>query len=391
MNPEPVVSPALSGARRLLLPLLALALGSSAALLLGEMAFRLLGLRAQEAGRIFRISDGADLQFPGRAGHTVIDLYGSNPRGAFPVNLQDDATVRDLAARKFTRVEEARRTNPFGVPFHYNARGFRDRDFTPKPPGVRRIVFVGDSFTEAQGVVEGGSAARLVERSLRQAGGAIEVWNLGVRGHDFPALEEIFTTALELSPDAIVLAMVLNDADRSPHLADRWPRVNDWIMVRQEKRSWLAAHSALIGFATDRYERFLVSRDTTAWYQALYSDANRDGWMRTRASLQRMAARCRQDGIGFGVALWPLLVGLEPGASYPFEAAHAQIRRGVERAGIPFLDLLPILRGRPSESLWVHTSDLHPNEKAQVLVAPAFAGFIQNRLLDAANARPVAK
>lgn len=380
-----------SGARAVLLSTLAALIGSVVALLIGEGSFRALGLRAQEAGRIFRISNGAELQFPGRAGHTVIDLYSSNPRGVFPVNLEDDATVRDLVARKFTRVDEARRTNPFGVPFDYNSRGFRDRDFAPKPTGVRRVVFVGDSFTEAQGVIESASAVRLVEQSLRGDGAAVEVWNLGVRGHDFPALEEIFTAALELSPDAIVLAMVLNDADRSPHLADAWPRVNDWIMVRQEKRSWLAAHSALVGYATDRYERSMVSRDTTAWYQALYSDANRDGWMRTRASLQRMAARCRKEGIGFGVALWPLLVGLETGAPYPFETAHAQIRRGVERAGIPFLDLLPVLRGRPSESLWVHTSDLHPNEKAQVLVAPPLAGFIRNQLLDAASARLVAK
>lgn len=380
-----------SGVRALLLSALAAVIGSSVALLVGEGAARVLGLGAQEAGRIFRISNGAELQFPGRAGHAIIDLYSSNPRGVFPVNLEDAATVRDLMARKFARVDEARRTNPFGVPFEYNSRGFRDRDFTPKPPGVRRIVFVGDSFTEAQGVVESGSAARLVERRLRQDGLGVEVWNLGVRGHDFPALEEIFTTALELAPDVIVLAMVLNDADRSPRLADAWPRVNDWIMVRQEKRSWLASHSALVGFATDRYERFMVSRDTTAWYQALYSDANRDGWMRTRASLQRMSARCRKDGIGFGVALWPLLVGLETGATYPFEAAHAQIRRGVERAGIPFLDLLPVLRDRPSESLWVHTSDLHPNENAQVLVTPPLAGFIRNQLLRVTNPRPVAK
>ena len=70
------------------------------------------------------------------------------------------------------------------------------------------------------------------------------------------------------------------------------------------------------------------------------------------------------------MALWPLLVGLEDGATYPFEDAHAQIRRGVERAQIPFVDLLPALRGRSTASLWVHESDLHPNEVAQELVAP---------------------
>ena len=113
--------------------------------------------------------------------------------------------------------------------------------------------------------------------------------------------------------------------------------------------------------------------------------------MQTRACLQRMQAACKRRGIAFGVALWPLLVGLEEGAVYPFEAVHAQIRKGVERTGIPFLDLLPTLRGRDSASLWVHSSDLHPNERAQALVAPVLADFVQFRLLDPGNAPVVAK
>jgi hypothetical protein len=135
----------------------------------------------------------------------------------------------------------------------------------------------------------------------------------------------------------------------------------------------------------------LVSRDTTAWYRALYSDVNRDGWGRTRAALRRIHAKCRERGVSFGVALWPLLVGLEAGGTYPFETAHAQIRKGVERLGVPFVDLLPTLRGRDSASLWVHSSDLHPNERAQALVAPVLADFVHLRLLDPPNRPLVAK
>jgi len=386
----PGQTPAASGARRALLALASLFLGSIAAFLIGETAFRILGLKAREAGRIFRISNGANLQFPGRAGHTVIDLYSSNPRGTFPVDLNDEATRERLIRGKFTRVDEARKTNPFGIPFTYNSRGFRDRDFTPKPPGTKRIVFVGDSFTEAQGVVESASAVRLIEAQLRRDG-PVETWNLGVRGHDFPDLEALFDAALELSPDAVIFGMVLNDGEHDDDLHDRWPRVNDWIMVRQDAPSWLERHSYLASFVANRYELMLVSRDTTAWYRALYSDANRDGWGRTRAALRRIEAKCRAHGASFGVALWPLLVGLEPGKNYPFEGAHTQIRKGIERVGIPFVDLLPTLRGRDSAFLWVHSSDLHPNEKAQALVAPVLADFIHNRLLDPSNAPVVAK
>ena len=78
--------------------------GSLGALLLGEAVFRVLGLKTPEAGRIFRISNGGNLKFPGRAGHTGIDLYSSNPRGSFPIDLNDEATRQRLAREKFTRV-----------------------------------------------------------------------------------------------------------------------------------------------------------------------------------------------------------------------------------------------------------------------------------------------
>lgn len=371
--------------------LISLLLGSLVALGFGELVFRLFGLQAQEAGRIFRISNGAELQFPGRAGHIVIDLYTSNPRGTFPIDLLDPATRRRLSSEKFSRVDEASRTNPYGIPFSYNSRGFRDREFTPKPSGTRRIAFVGDSFTEAQGVVEQGSAVRLVEGRLRSEEPLLEAWNAGVRGHDFPDLESLVDTALELSPDVVIFAMVLNDGERDPELTGRWPRVNDWIMVRQEAPSWLERHSFFAGFVAQRVELFRVSRDTTAWYRELYSDGNQAGWMRTRAALRRIQAKCRARGATLGVALWPLMVGLDQGATYPFEAAHAQIKKGVERIGIPFVDLLPALRGRDSASLWVHPSDLHPNERAQALVAPILADFAHLRLVEAVGAQPVAK
>jgi lysophospholipase L1-like esterase len=380
-----------TGARRAFLSLASVFLGTLAAFLLGEAFCRVLGLKAKEPGRIFRISDGANVTFPGRAGHTVIDLYNSNPRGVFPVDLNDAATRQDLMRRKFTRVEEAWKTNPFGIAFTYNSRGFREREFTPKPPGARRVVFVGDSFTEGMGVQEGATAVKLVEKRLQREGHAIEAWNLGVRAYDFPDLERVFDIALELEPDVVILDMVLNDGARSEELEKRWPRANDWIMVRQAQPSWLERHSYFAAFAARRYEDLRVGQDTAAWYRALYSDQNRDGWMQTRASLQRMRAACKERGIAFGVALWPLLVGLEAGASYPFEAAHAQIRTGVERAGIPFLDLLPALRGQDSASLWVHPSDLHPNERAQALVSPVLADFVDLRLQNAPNRQSVAK
>ncbi len=56
------------------------------------------------------------------------------------------------------------------------------------------------------------------------------------------------------------------------------------------------------------------------------------------------------------------------------------MNRTIERfclsAGIPRLDLLPVLSGRPSSSLWVHPLDHHPNEIANRLAAEAAAPVV---------------
>jgi hypothetical protein len=70
-----------------------------------------------------------------------------------------------------------------------------------------------------------------------------------------------------------------------------------------------------------------------------------------------------------------LLVRLD--GEYPLRSAHEAVRTLSRDAGIPFLDLLPVLAGRRAQSLWVHPVDRHPNELAQRLVAAALAATIE--------------
>lgn len=350
------------------------------ALAFGEVAARTLRVDTRSVGRIFKITNGPSLVYPGRGGHILIDLYDSNPRGYFPVDLTREATRRDLIDLGFGRVAEAAGHHPFGVPVHYNERGFRDRTFAPKPEGVRRVVFVGDSFTEGQGVRDGDTLVRALEPRLQAPGVRVETWNLGIRAHDLPEIADRVRDAVELRADVVVYAMVLNDGERDPGLAARWPRVNDAIMVRESERPPLADASRLFGFFWTRFERLKTSRETIAWYREIYSEANRDGWLRTRGDLLRMRAEAERSGAAFGVALWPLMVGLESVDVYPFLDAHEQIRQGCERASIPFVDLLPALLGRRSSDYWVHESDLHPNEVANARAAGQLQNFVSGLL-----------
>jgi hypothetical protein len=239
-------------------------------------------------------------------------------------------------------------------------------------------MVLGDSFTEGQGVKEPDTYPRRLEALLNASGtGRWEVRNCGRRATDFPELYAAFEQILPFQPDVVVYGMVLNDADRSPEFQARQSYVNDWILDRGRVLEGGAAptlgpfSSRLVAMVGDRVESYRTSRATLRWYREMYAEPNRDGWERTQQYLRDMNQRTRAAGGRFLVATWPLLVGLD---RYPFAEVHETIARFCLGAGIAQQDLLPVLRQRPTESLWVHPVDMHPNEVAHGLAAESLAG-----------------
>lgn len=135
-----------------------------------------------------------------------------------------------------------------------------------------------------------------------------------------------------------------------------------------------------IAFLPRQWEMFRVRWGMAEWYRDLYSQANRDGWQRTQASLQEMDHRSRSRGTHFLIAVWPVLVSL--GGGYPLEQVHEAITAFCRGAGIACLDLLPALQGRSSVSLWVHPVDTHPNELAHRLVTANLAPAVRHLIED---------
>jgi len=297
------------------------------------------------------------------------------PRLYFDTDLRDPATRSHFRAAGIQRVDEIAFRAPWAVECRYNALRFRDAELGPKPPGVRRVMVLGDSFTEGQGVKEPDTLPKVLERLLNsKEPGRWEVRNCGRRATDFPALYEAFEQILPYDPDLVIYAMVLNDPERSAELEARQSYLNDWIidmgrMTGEGPPPLGFLPPRLFALVHDRLRNYRIGRDTTRWYRDLYSEVNGEGWQRTRFYIREMNRRMRERGGGFLVASWPILVGLE--SHYPFEEVHQTIERFSLTAGIPRVDLLPVLRGRESASLWVHPVDRHPNEIANRLAAEA--------------------
>jgi lysophospholipase L1-like esterase len=310
-------------------------------------------------------------------GTPLVDCFPSNPRGYFDIDLREPAKgalYRGLAPYRFDAIA---RDHPWAVEVRYNALRFRDVPPAPRPRGLRRIVVLGDSFAEGQGVKEADTLARVLERLLeKRAPGRYQVRNCGRRGMDFPELFGAFEDALAYEPDLVIYTLTLNDAVQPPEFHERQRFVNDWILDRTQEPDAPEAPPSLFrprvfDFVKGRVTALVVGRETTRFYLDMWSDANRRGFQRTQEYLREMKRRLAERGARLLIAPWPLFVGLEHG--YPFAPVHDTLRRFCLVAHIPYHDLLKTFEGRPSAGLWVHPVDHHPNEIAHRIAAEALA------------------
>ena len=107
------------------------------------------------------------------------------------------------------------RSSEFDVTYAINALGLRERPLAPgKPDGARRILMLGDSFTEGLGVESEQTFCALLQARLdrEEPGARWQVINAGVRSYS-PLLEYIYlrTGGLDLQPDVVVLNFDLSD------------------------------------------------------------------------------------------------------------------------------------------------------------------------------------
>ncbi|HEX6738506.1 MAG TPA: SGNH/GDSL hydrolase family protein, partial [Vicinamibacteria bacterium] len=256
----------------------------------------------------------------------------------------------------------------------------RDQEWGPKPAGVRRVIVVGDSFTEGWGVKEPDTYPRRLEALLRAAEpGRWEVRNAGRRGADFPALLAQFDEALRHQPDLVVYGMVPNDAERSEAFQAGQAYMNDWILDQarmtsgRPPRSGGVWRSRLLTLLADGWEGWRIDRASSRWYREMYQAPNREGWERTQAHLREIQRRAAAQGADFLVLSWPLLVSLD---RYPFAEGNEAVARFCREAGLARHDLLPVLRTHRAEELIVHPADRHPNEIAHRLAAESLRDVV---------------
>jgi len=268
----------------------------------------------------------------------------------------------------------------FTATHNINALGLRGPETTrAKPPGVKRILCLGDSFTFGFGVDDHETMPAALQRAVEGLEPPYEVLNGGVPAYDTEQeVRLLLTRGLSFEPDLVLLVWYLNDVSKrsgpTGELTDRPPASVRWTAPNQEGvlptlREW----SRALDILCSRIYRAGYREYKPAATAQLY-DAARPGWRRSQQALLRAQRLCRENGIEFAMVLYPELArGGEYLASHePYQAVSAFCREN----GIPCLDLEPAFLNQDMVSLRVHATDAHPNGRGHAIAGERVASWL---------------
>jgi hypothetical protein len=305
-----------------------------------------------------------------------------------------------------------------------NKNGFYDREWGPKPSGVKRILVMGDSIIESRQVPRESNFVARAEARLNAAGGRrYELFNIGVAGWSVDSVLNYFQhQGRALQPDAVILGIFVgNDLVEGDYESFRYLFNYAWDCRRYDKPAFSLQNNALVRsnypawrnasarfFSEELYRR---SRS----FRWLYQQVNR--WMSKRlngsdllrkkgvsynmymeqgkgnefyyaqtvAQVTALAEECRTVGAHFSVMLvpnFPLFYPLaekDPQArisqEYQRDLGHyAEMKRRLSPL-YPVLSLMEPLQAA-GETITFKPADPHFNPAGHALVSNLLADFI---------------
>jgi len=281
-----------------------------------------------------------------------------------------------------------------------NSIGLRGPERTwKKPPGVFRILVLGDSIAFGYGVRYEDTFAVRLEQILNQSDGPVQYEVIGAGVPSFNTIQEIKyfrEEGIHLNPDMVILALYWNDIrDKSDVEVDSLGRLVDgnrdsgWfthlLSTRRayKVRNFLKrSRFAYLVIDRLRYLRFYFS-GSSPQYSLLMSvllgrfDARvENGWKNIENQLLEAAAVCASQNIQFLVAILPMLQQLEQ--NYPKAQYPSVIKAFCAKQQLHCIDLLPTFKAHYTtpHSLLIPNDADHPNERGHMLIAKRLSEVI---------------
>lgn len=245
-----------------------------------------------------------------------------------------------------------------GVEISFNSLGMRGPEPQPAASVHKRILIMGDSVALGWGVPEKNTVRNQLERML---GPGVEVLNGGVGNM---VLTQIVALGARQLRSTHVDTVILLCTARAPELKP------------SEDASWLVRHSELAALLVI-FARQISSG--AAGKERLVEAYRREwtsgpGMTAMVSALDRLAALQRELGFKVVVAMMPDANDFN---DYRFGFMTEVMARESAARKWPFVDLLPVLQGRPSGHYWVSPDDIHPNAEANHLIAKRLLPLVQ--------------
>lgn len=276
-------------------------------------------------------------------------------------------------ARKLKRVAEDpsqghthipnRSAHLMGVDVVINSHGHRNKEIPiDKPPGITRVVMLGDSLTFGWGVPLKNTVSDRLEVLLNENGSEkkFEVINAGIGNTNTEMqVARFLADEVKFSPDIVVLNYFINDAEPIPR-----PTKNI-LMKYSASYVFISLRMASIG------RMFFGGKQWHQYYLDLYEEKS-SGWQRVQTFFKKLSEYCRSKDIRLLLLSYPELHQFQP---YFFAAVTQKLENMANQLEVPFFDLFPVLQGQKEENLWVSQQDQHPNSLACSLIARAIKDF----------------
>ena len=265
-------------------------------------------------------------------------------------------------------------TDPFGwsVPSQrwfalytrLNSVGCRDREWTiEKPPGTRRIAFVGDSFAYGWGIEN--TEDRFPDRLGAMYGEGTEVMNVARPGWGTgDQIAPVRDMIAGYDVDEVVLCWLPNDIEKLI------PTRDDFNPIHPPLPRWFNPDSSCL--MDYFYRRISVPRAATvSGYHDWLADGynNPQVWQAYQQDLRALIRTCRDGHVRLRVVLLPYVQS--GGETFDPSAIHARMTEFLEANDVEVIDLLSSLAGVEPAELMVNSHDAHPNEQAHELFAKA--------------------
>jgi hypothetical protein len=258
------------------------------------------------------------------------------------------------------------------VHYRLNSWGYRDVEHPrEKPPGVFRIVVIGDSFTFAEGMPFEKIYPRLLAASLGLSR-EVEVVNLGMPGEDTEAeLRTYVEVARPLRPDAVILQWNTNDFP-NPAISEAHEKLigAQYKEIFKEEKRYRWSH--IVHFFWTRLRMKAVGKSLESLTVEQVQSA-----VEPFDALRRFRDEVEADGARLYVLIFPEIVRLD---DYPYANVIQSLNAFCQAQGMKCIDLLPALARHRDRDLWAHESDHHPNSLAHRVAFEELLAFLERDL-----------